>query len=114
MTGDRTVIQLEFPGIHLLARSHVSDAPRIDTPDLCGVAPYAAEAGLRDRSWRRTTGPETLASSTDWFRGDLGGIACAVTTEDVVQLHVFARDGTPVVIRRMWAAWADDADATAF
>ena len=115
MTGDDVVILLEFPGLHLLTRSHVSDVPRIDTPDLCGVAPYAVEAGLRDRSWRRTTGPETLAPSTDWFRGDLGGIACAVATDDIVKLHIFARDGTPLAIRRMKAAWAEeDADATAF
>lgn len=110
--ADMTVIDLAFPSIHLLSRSCASGVERIETPDLHGVAPYATEAGLHDTKWRRTKGPETLASSTDWFRGDLGGIACAVSNEDSVDLHVMSRAGDPLVIRRMTAAWTTDQDVT--
>jgi hypothetical protein len=106
------VIHLAFPNIHMLTRSYTSSVERIETPDLFGVASYAIEAGLSDSTWRRTKGPETFASSTDWFRGNLGAIACAVATEDAVNLHVFSRDGTPLVIRRMSAAWTTDQDVT--
>jgi hypothetical protein len=97
------VIHLAFPCVSILARAIATGPAEIDTPDLHGIEPYAVEAGLQDRSWRRVSGPETLAPSTSWFRGDLGALACAIETEDSVTLHVIARDGTPLARRVMTA-----------
>lgn len=98
------VVHLAFPCVSILARAIATGTVEIDTPDLHGIDPYAVEAGLRDRSWRRVPGPETLAPSTSWFRGDLGGLACAIEHHDHVTLHIIARDGTPLVRRvRRWS-----------
>lgn len=102
------VVTLAFPCIGLLARSCAEGPEPIDTPDLHGIVPYAAEAGLPDRAFRRVPGPETLASVTSWFRGDRGAIACAVEQESEVTLHLFSRSGDVLSKRRMTAAWHVD------
>ena len=101
-----SVIPLAFPSLALLVRASIADHEPVDTPDLAGIAPYAEDAGLGDRAWRRVPGPATAAGTANWFRGELGGLALAVEEEDRISLHLFARDGTPLALRRMTAAWA--------
>lgn len=104
-----SVVRLAFPCIGILARSVAHGPTPIETPDLHGILPYARDAGLPDSEFRRTTGPETLANATHWFRGDLGAIACALEEPDRVTLHIMSRDGSPLAIRTMHAAWHPDA-----
>jgi hypothetical protein len=94
------------PDVGIVAKAMAHGPEAIDTPDMHGVAPYATQGGLPDVSWRRIPGPETLAPSTNWFRGDRGSLACAVETEDSVRLLIFDRDGGAVAHRLMEAAWA--------
>lgn len=107
-----SVLHLAFPCIGILARSVAHGPAPVETPDLHGILPYAREAGLPDVRFRRTTGPETLASATHWLRGDMGAIACVIEEPDRVTLHIMSRDGSPMVVRTMHAAWHPERPAS--